>query len=111
MKPNTTNPYLYTGDWYGYTVKSGAQGIVYNEYTLVPQQVAMSLSVSLIGELLIESPTKMQKNSYIRNIVDSNNEEIYTGGEWQIIQTAPLLGPMGLKAGYKYRAQLIAGDI
>ena len=53
----------------------------------------------------------MQINSYVKNIVDANNDQIYTNGEWQIIQTAPVLGPMGLKAGYRYRAIIIAGAI
>jgi hypothetical protein len=71
----------------------------------------MSLSINLVGELIITSQTKMQRNAYVKNIVDANNDEIYTNGEWQIVQTAPILGPMGLKDGYKYRAQIISGDI
>lgn len=112
MKANTTKQYPYLGDYYGYTIVTSADGLVSNRvYTTIPTPVTMQLSISLIGELLIESESKMQKNSYIKNIVDANNDEIYDAGQWQIIQTAPLLGPMGLKAGYKYRAQLIAGDI
>jgi len=53
----------------------------------------------------------MQLNAYLFNIVDANGEEIYVDGQWKILQTAPLLGPMGLKAGYKYRAMLIAGNV
>jgi len=112
MKANTTKQYPYLGDYYGYTVVTSADGTVSNNvYTTVPTPVTMQLSVNLLGELVIESQTKMQMNGYIKNIVDANNDEIYTDGEWKILQTAPLLGPMGLKAGYKYRAQLIAGNI
>lgn len=112
MKANTTKQYPYTGDFYGYTVVTSADGTVtetkYNEFFT---KVSMSLAISLIGELLIESQSKMQRNGYVKNIRDANGDEIYTDGVWQIIQTAPLLGPMGLKDGYKYRAQIISGDI
>jgi hypothetical protein len=111
MQTNATKNYYYTGDWYGYKIKTGAEGIEYKEYTQVPQQVTMLLSVNLLGDLVIESETKMQLNSYIKNIVDQNDEEIYTDGEWRIFQTAPVLGPMGLKAGYRYRATIIAGNV
>jgi len=112
MKANTTKQYPYVGDYYGYTVVTSADGIVTsNVYTSVPTPVTMSLSVNLLGELVIESQTKMQMNGYVKNIVDANDDEIYTDGEWQIVQTAPILGPMGLKAGYKYRAIIIAGAI
>ena len=112
MKANTTKQYPYLGDYYGYTVVTSADGTVTeNVYATVPTQVTLELSVNLLGDLVIESQTKMQLNSYIKNIVDANGEEIYAEGEWKIIQTAPVLGPMGLKAGYKYRANIIAGNI
>lgn len=112
MKPNTTKQYPYTGDLYPYILVTSADGTVTErQYNVVPDTVQLSLSISLVGELLIESQTKMQKNAYIENILDANGEQIYQDGVWQIIQTAPLLGPMGLKDGYKYRAQIISGDI
>lgn len=112
MRANTTKQYLYTGNLYGYTVVTSADGTTTeNIYVEVPAKVSMALSVNLLGELVIESESKMQINSYVKNIVDANGDEIYTNGEWQIIQTAPLLGPMGLKAGYRYRAIIIAGAI
>ena len=112
MKANTTKQYSYTGDYYGYTLVTSADGTISNRvYNTTPSPVAMSLSVNLLGDLIIESETKMQINSYVKNIVDANNDQIYTNGEWQIIQTAPVLGPMGLKAGYRYRAIIIAGAI
>ena len=111
MKPNTTKQYPYVGDLYGYTIKKAPDDTTYTDYTLVPQQVSMLLSVNLLGDLVIESQSKMQLNSYIKNIVDANGEQIYTDGEWKIFQTAPVLGPMGLKAGYRYRATIIAGNV
>lgn len=112
MKANTTKQYPYTGDLYGYTKVTSADGsVTENVYDEVPTQVSLALSVNLLGDLVIESEFKMQLNAYLQNIVDANNEEIYVGGQWEIFQTAPLLGPMGLKAGYKYRARIIAGNI
>lgn len=112
MKANTTKQYLYTGDLYGYTLVTSADGSVTERvYDEVPVQVALALSVNLLGDLIIESESKMQLDAYLQNVLDANGEEIYVGGQWRIFQTAPLLGPMGLKAGYKYRATLIAGNI
>ena len=112
MKANTTKQYPYLGDYYGYTVVTSADGTVTeNVYATVPTQVTLELSVILLGDLVIESQSKMQLNGYIKNIVDANDEEIYTDGEWRIFQTAPVLGPMGLKAGYRYRATIIAGNV
>jgi hypothetical protein len=112
MKANTTKQYLYTGDLYGYTAVTSADGLVTeNVYALVPEQVSMALSVNLLGDLVIESQSKMQLNAYVKNITDANGDEIYIDGEWKVFQTAPVLGPMGLKDGYRYRAQIIAGNV
>ena len=112
MKANTTKQYPYTGDLYGYTQVTSADGsVTENVYDEVPIRVSLALSVNLLGDLVIESESKMQLNAYLQNIVDMNGEEIYVDGQWQIFQTAPLLGPMGLKSGYKYRANIIAGNV
>ena len=112
MKANTTKQYPYTGDLYGYTVVTSADGSVSeNVYDEVPSTVAMRLSVNLLGDLVIESESKMQLNAYLSKIVDANGDEIYVDGQWEIFQTAPLLGPMGLKSGYRYRARIISGNI
>ena len=112
MKSNTTKEYLYSGDYYGYTlVQSEDQTITERRYNTYFTVVNLSLSVNLLGELVIESQSKMQIDGQIKNIVDRNGEEIYTDGEWQITQTAPVLGPAGIKGGYRYRARLIAGAI
>ena len=112
MKANTTKQYPYTGELYGYTVVTSADGLVTeNVYVEVPTKVSLALSVNLLGDLVIESESKMQLNAYLQNIVDANGEEIYVDGQWEVFQTAPLLGPMGTKAGYRYRARIIAGNI
>ena len=112
MKANTTKQYPYTGDLYGYTQVTSADGsVTENVYTEVPEQVSMRLSVNLLGELVIESQSKMQLNAYLSNVVDANAEEIYLNGQWKVTRTAPFLGPMGLKDGYQYRASLIDGQI
>ena len=112
MKPNTTREYYYTGDLYPYIIVTSPDGTVTTrQYNVVPEVVPLSLSVTLLGQLAIESPAKMQLNAYLKNIKDRNGEEIYTNGKWQIVQTAPLLGPLGIKSGYQYRADLIEGEI
>lgn len=111
MKSNTTKDYFYTGDYYSYTRTLNPDGVTYTKTYSFNRNVSMSITVNLLGELVITSPDKMQKEGNILNIRDANGEEIYTGGQWTISQTAPVLGPMGLKGGYRYRATLIAGDI
>jgi hypothetical protein len=112
MKSNTTKNYFYSGDYYSYTLVTSADGTVTTrQYVTSPLQVTLALSVNLLGELVIETPYKMQVDGYLKNVLDRNNEEIYVGGVWQIIQTAPILGPLGVKDGYRYRARLIEGEI
>lgn len=112
MLTSTTKPYPYRGDLYGYILLTSSDGTVTTkDYDTVPTQIFMSLSVNLLGQLLIESPSKMQLNAYLKNIIDKNGEEVYTDGVWEIIQTAPILGPLGIKGGYQYRANLIDGQI
>lgn len=112
MKVNTTKVYPYTADSYGYTLVTSADGTVTEtRYNTVPDIVTLALSVNLLGELIIESKSKLQLNSYLKNVVDKNREEIYQDGVWKITQTAPLLASIGVKEGYKYRATLIEGQI
>jgi hypothetical protein len=112
MKLNTTKEYLYTGNYYGYTLVTSADGeVTERQYNTFFTVVNMALSVNLLGELVIDSTSKMQIDGQIQNVLDRNSEEIYVGGVWQITQTAPILGPGGIKAGYRYRARLISGAI
>jgi hypothetical protein len=104
--------YPYTGDYYSYTIVTSADGLVSNKvYSQSPTQVKMMLTVNLLGQLLIKSTSKMQLNGNIGNIVDKHGDQIYTDGVWKITQTAPLLGSLGIKNGYHYRADLISGEI
>ncbi len=112
MKPALTKSYLYSGDYYGYIVVTSADGTVTTrEYDTVPSTVNMSLSVNLLGDLVIESQSKMQINSYLKNITDRNGTQVYQDGVWEIYQTAPLLSGIGTVEGFRYRARIIAGDI
>lgn len=112
MKPIVAKNYLYSGDHYSYRLITSADGTVTTrEYSASPQTVFMSLSVNLLGDLVIESQTKMQINSYLRNVRDRNNTPIYQDGVWEIIQTAPLLSGLGTVEGYRYRATIIEGNI
>lgn len=112
MKPAVAKQYLYSADLYGYILVTSADGTVtQREYDVAPTQVKLALSVNLLGDLVIDSLTKMQINAYLRNVRDRNNTPIYTDGVWEIYQTAPLLSGIGTVEGYRYRARLIAGDV
>lgn len=112
MKANTTKEFLYTGDYYGYVlVQSSDETVTERRYNEIAFPVALTLSVNLLGDLVVESNTKMQQEGYLKNIRDRNGDEIYVGGVWRIFQTAPILGPAGIKAGYRYRATIIEGNI
>jgi len=112
MKPNLTKQYPFTGDYYSYTIITSTDGTVTTRrYTTIPTQVKLSLSVNLLGDLVIDSESKFQINSYLKNVTDRNGEQIYTNGVWEIYQTAPILSGLGTKEGYRYRARLIDGLI
>lgn len=113
MKPLVAKQYPYTGDYYGYVVIANPNDPdqTSRQYATIPTKVKMSLSTNLLGELLIDSESKMQLAGLLKNIVDKNGEEIYDAGEWEIIQTMPLLSAIGTKEGYQYRADLIGGQI
>lgn len=112
MKPIVAKQYPYSADYYGYRLVTSADGTVTEkQYDTIPITVKLALSVNLLGDLVIDSESKFQINSYLRNIVDRNGEEIYVDGVWEIYQTAPLLSTLGTKEGYRYRARLIDGLI
>jgi len=112
MKPIIAKQYPYSADLYKYILVTSADGTVTTrQYDVVPAQVKLSVSVNLLGDLVIDSATKMQINAYLKNITDRNGTQIYQNGVWEIYQTAPLLSGIGTVEGYRYRARLIAGDI
>ena len=112
MKSNTTKQYPFLGDYYGYELVTSADGTVserkYNEYFT---EVKLALSVNFIGDLSLESQSKMQIDGIIKNIRDANDEEIYTNGQWTITRTMPVINSLHLKDGYAYSATIISGDI
>ena len=111
MKNSTGKEYYYTGDYWGYTRSLNSDGVTYTYNYFFNRKVKMTLSINLLGELIISSQDKMQLDGKIKNIVDRNQEEIYTDGVWKITQTAPLLASLGIKDGYQYRAILVEGQI
>jgi len=111
MKSNIAKNLHYTGDYWGYTRTLNADGTTYTYNYFLTRKVKMSLSVNLLGELVITSPEKMQINGKLKNVVDRTGKEIYTNGEWTISQTSPLLGSLGVKEGYQYKAALSSGNI
>lgn len=112
MKPIVAKSYPYTADHYAYVLVTSADGTVTTkQFNQVSTPVKLSLSINLVGELIIESQSKMQINSVLKSIKDRNGEQIYIDGVWEILQTAPVLSALGTKEGYKYRARLIAGEI
>ena len=118
MKINTTKNYFYTGDYYSYSLVTSADGTVTTkQYVTTPLQISMDISVNLnnntgvIGDLIIISKYKMQLSSYLKNVLDKNNEEIYEAGTWEITSTMPVLNAFGIKEGYRYNAKIIEGNI
>ena len=111
MKPLAAKNYPFSANYFGYITFLNPDGVTVRQYNNTPIPVKLALSVNLLGELLIDSETKMQLNGRLVDILDKNGDEIYQDGEWEIIQTMPLLSPLGTKEGYQYRADLIAGEI
>jgi hypothetical protein len=103
--------YQYSGDYYGYQVKTEIDTSTINQYYEVPISFRCALSTSFIGDLVILSDTKLQIKGRIKNVVDRNGNEIYINGDWEISSTQPVLNAMGLVDGYKYKAKIISGDI
>lgn len=112
MKPALVKQYPYSADYYSYRLITSADGTVTEKrYDVVPIKVFLSLTTNIFGELKIDSLVKMQREGYLKNILDKNGEEIYEDGVWEILQSAPILSSLGTKEGYQYIASLIAGDI
>lgn len=112
MKPIVAKSYPYTADHYAYVLVTSADGTVTEKkFNEVSTPVKLSLSTNIFGQLKVDSESKMQKNSVLKNVLDKNGEEIYTDGVWEIIQSAPNLSALGTKEGYQYVALLISGDI
>jgi hypothetical protein len=112
MKPDTTKQYPFTGEYYGYTlVTSEDQTVSERVYNTFFTKVDLALTVSFIGDLSLESQTKMQIDGVVRNIRDAHDQEIYENGVWTITRTMPVINALHLKDGYAYSATIISGDI
>lgn len=113
MKPSLAKQYYYTGDYYGYVIipDPNDPDLTTRQYDIVPTKVKMSLSINLLGELVIDSKSKMQFEGILKNVVDKNDEEIYEAGEWEIRRVAPNLSVLGTKEDYRYYAKITGGII
>lgn len=112
MKTNTIKNYPFTADYRGYTQVTSADGTVTEtRYDTLTTPVTLMVSVNFIGDLDMQSETKMQIDSIIENIRDSAGNEIYENGKWTITQTMPRINALYLKDGYSYKARMISGDI
>jgi hypothetical protein len=102
----------YVADYYSYTIITSADGTVSEKrYSTIPVQIKMQASSSYIGDLIISTDAKLQKDGKISNLRDKNGAEIYQDGVWQISQTQPRTNSLGLVEGYRYKARIISGDI
>jgi hypothetical protein len=109
---NTYQPYHYLVDYYSYELVTSADGTVTTrDYVTVPATVAVGISTSFIGDLIILSNAKMQKDGYLKNLRDRNDNEVYPEGVWQIGQTQPILNALGIGEGFKYKAKIIDGNV
>jgi len=78
---NTYQPYHYLVDYYSYESITSADGTVTSRnYLTVPVTVAVGISTSFIGDLVILSNAKMQKDGLLKNLRDRNNDEVYPDG-------------------------------
>ena len=108
---NTYKKYSYQIDVYGYILVTSADGTVTEkQYDAVPTSHNVQISTSFIGDLVILGTQKFQKDSYIENLRDRNNNAIYPSGIWQITSTQPITNALGLIEGYKYKAKIIQGE-
>ena len=109
---NAYKRYNYQVDIYGYILVTSADGsVTQRQYDVVPTTHNVQITTSFIGDLIILSNSKFQKNAYIQNLRDRNENEIYPEGVWQISSTQPVTNALGLLEGYKYKAKIIDGEI
>lgn len=104
--------YPYTVDYYNYTFITSADGTVTERrYQTIPTEIKVAISTSFIGDLIIITKEKLQKNGRLSNLVDRNDNQIYPDATWEITQTMPRTNPVGFVEGYKYKAKIISGDV
>lgn len=109
---STYKRFNYTVDAYKYRLVTSADGTVTEKrYDTIPETYNVQISTSFIGDLVILTNAKFQKEAILENLRDRNGNEIYTGGVWSITNTQPVTNAMGLVEGYKYKAKLINGEV
>jgi hypothetical protein len=109
---NAYKKYNYEIDVYGYILVTSNDGTVTErQYDVVPTTHFVQVATSFIGDLIILSNSKFQKNAYIENLRDRNGNAIYPDGVWQISSTQPVTNALGLVEGYKYKAKIIDGEV
>jgi hypothetical protein len=109
---NTVKNRNYTVDYRGYTLVTSADGLVTERrYAVTPTTIRVQISTSFTGTLIILADDKLQLNGYLDNLVDRNGNAVYDDARWNITSTQPVVNAVGLVEGYKYKANIISGNI
>lgn len=108
---NTVKNRNYTVEVQGYREVTSADGTVTQKvYDVATTTVPVSISTSFIGDLNILADIKFQKDAYLLELKDRNENELYEGAVWIITQTQPVVNAVGLVEGYKYKAKILTGN-
>lgn len=108
---NTVKNRNYTVEVQGYREVTSADGTVTQKiYDVATTTVPVSISTSFIGDLIILADIKFQKDAYLLELKDRNENELYEGAIWIITQTQPVVNAVGLVEGYKYKAKILTGN-
>lgn len=108
---NTVKNRNYTVEVQGYREVTSADGTVTQKiYDVATTTVPVSISTSFIGDLNILADVKFQKDAYLLELKDRNENELYPEAIWIITQTQPVVNAVGLVEGYKYKAKILTGN-
>lgn len=108
---NTVKNRNYTVKVQGYREVTSADGTVTQKiYDVATTTVPVSISTSFIGDLNILADIKFQKDAYLLELKDRNENELYPEAIWIITQTQPVVNAVGLVEGYKYKAKILSGN-
>lgn len=108
---NTVKNRNYTVEVQGYREVTSADGTVTQKiYDVATTTVPVSISTSFIGDLNILANIKFQKDAYLLELKDRNENELYPEAIWIITQTQPVVNAVGLVEGYKYKAKILTGN-
>jgi uncharacterized glyoxalase superfamily metalloenzyme YdcJ len=108
---NTVKNRNYTVEVQGYREVTSADGSVTQKvYDIATTTVPVAISTSFIGDLNILADIKFQKDAYLLELKDRNQNELYPEAIWIITQTQPVVNAVGLVEGYKYKAKILTGN-